>query len=60
MRRKQRPPKANGATGFLSDIAAFCLCCATALLLLAIWTLQAEAGGGNERISREDFPKSCL
>jgi hypothetical protein len=39
--RGQRDP--HGAMGFLKDIRAFVLCCATTLMLFALWSVQAQA-----------------
>jgi hypothetical protein len=43
MIKNRRQCDAQGAMGFLKDIRALALCCATALFLLAIWSTQAHA-----------------
>ncbi len=43
MPRKPAQRDSSGAMGFLKDIRAFVLCCVTTLILLALWSVQAQA-----------------
>ncbi len=40
MSQSQRELEPNGAMGFLQDIRAFILCCATTLVIFTIWSVQ--------------------
>ncbi len=43
MSQNQGKLEPNGAMGFLQDIRAFILCCATTLVIFTIWSVQTQA-----------------